>query len=39
MNDNEESKSSNWEDCNNCMHNGSYTCIKCSGFDHYEKAE
>lgn len=33
-----ESKNKELPSCNNCIHNGSWTCIKCSGFDHYEKA-
>ena len=23
--------------CNSCIHNGTWDCIKCSGFDRYEK--
>ena len=24
-------------DCNNCKHNGTWTCIKCNCFDKYER--
>lgn len=25
-------------DCNNCKHNGTWACLKCHGFDKYERA-
>ena len=40
--ENDDIKPDTWEDCNNCIHNResiiSWNCIKCSGFDRYEKA-
>lgn len=34
-----EKKTDNLPSCNNCSHNGTWNCIKCSGFDGYEKSE
>lgn len=34
-----ESQNKELLSCNSCIHNGSWTCIKCSRFDHYEKGE
>ena len=30
-------KSDNLPSCNSCLHNGTWDCIKCKGFDKYEK--
>lgn len=34
----EEKKTDDLPSCNNCIHNGTWDCIKCSGFDRYERA-
>ena len=32
-----ERKSDNLPSCNSCLHNGTWDCIKCKGFDKYER--
>lgn len=34
-----QKKTDNLPSCNSCAHNGTWNCIKCSGFDGYEKSE
>lgn len=34
-----EKKTNDLPSCNSCAHNGTWNCIKCSGFNGYEKSE
>ena len=33
----EEKETDHLPSCNSCVHNGTWDCIKCSGFDRYER--